>query len=243
MTQLAHAQPKTGAEQRHPYRRPRDAATIILIDRSGPVPKVLLGRRHHGHKFMASKFVFPGGRVEPQDRHVALPSRLDPRVEQRLMQRLQRPSAIKARAFAVAAIREVAEETGLLIGNKTEETPRLPDGPWSDFTRNRVEPDLGVLHFIARAITPPGRPRRFDTRFFAADAGAIAHRIDGVVGPETELVELTWLPIAEARQLDLPPITRVVLTELEGRIATGLSHDPPVPFYRTLHKKLLRDYL
>jgi 8-oxo-dGTP pyrophosphatase MutT (NUDIX family) len=192
---------------------------------------------------MASKFVFPGGRVEPQDRRVALPSRLDPRVEERLMLRLQRPSAVKARAFAVAAIREVAEETGLLIGSRTAAAPRLPDGPWGDFTAHRVEPDLGVLHFIARAITPPGRPRRFDTRFFVADAAAIAHRIGGVVGPESELVELTWLPIAEARQLDIPPITRVVLTELEGRIATGLSHDPPVPFYRTLHKKLVREYL
>jgi 8-oxo-dGTP pyrophosphatase MutT (NUDIX family) len=243
MTHLANAQTSAGGEQRHPYRRPRDAATIILIDRSPLVPTVLLGRRHHGHKFMAGKFVFPGGRVEPQDRHVALPNRLDSRVEQRLMQRLQRPSAVKARAFAVAAIREVAEETGLLIGNKTETAPNLPDGPWSDFTKNRVEPDLGVLHFIARAITPPGRPRRFDTRFFAADARAIAHRVDGLVGPESELVELTWLPIAEAKQLDIPPITRVVLSELEGRIAAGLSHDPPVPFYRTLHKKLLREDL
>ena len=240
---MTHFSGGAGGEQRHPYRRPRDAATIILVDRSRLVPTVLLGRRHHGHKFMASKFVFPGGRVEPQDRRVALPSRLDPRVEERLMLRLQRPSAVKARAFAVAAIREVAEETGLLIGCRTAAAPRLPDGPWGDFTAHRVEPDLGVLHFIARAITPPGRPRRFDTRFFVADAAAIAHRIGGVVGPESELVELTWLPIAEARQLDIPPITRVVLTELEGRIGTGLSHDPPVPFYRTLHKKLVREYL
>jgi 8-oxo-dGTP pyrophosphatase MutT (NUDIX family) len=243
MTQLANAQPTPPADQRHPYRRPRDAATIILIDRSEPLPKVLLGRRHHGHKFMASKFVFPGGRVEPQDRHVVLPTRLDGRVEQRLMLRLQRPSAVKARAFAVAAIREVAEETGLLLGRKVETSPDLPDGGWADFTRHRVEPDLGVLRFIARAITPPGRPRRFDTRFFAADATAIAHRVDGMVGPDSELVELVWLTIAQAREIDIPPITRVVLSELERRIGGGFDHDPPVPFYRTLHKKLLRDYL
>ena len=42
----------------------RDAATMLVIDRTGPVPKVLLGRRHHGHKFMPGKFVFPGGRME-----------------------------------------------------------------------------------------------------------------------------------------------------------------------------------
>jgi 8-oxo-dGTP pyrophosphatase MutT (NUDIX family) len=226
-----------------PNQRPRDAATIILIDRSGAAPKVLLGRRHHSHKFVPSKFVFPGGRVEPQDRHIVLDSRLHPRVEARLMQRLQRPSAIKARAFAVAAIREVAEETGLLLGKRTAATPRLPDGPWENFSAAQVEPDLSVLHFIARAITPPRRPKRFDTRFFSADASAIAHRIDGVVGPDSELVELVWVPIVEAKELDIPTITRAVLNELERRIAAGFDHETPVPFFRMVHGKPTRFYL
>ncbi|MGB8186236.1 MAG: NUDIX hydrolase, partial [Pseudolabrys sp.] len=43
-----------------PDSEPRDAATLMLIDRSGPAPRVLLGRRHAGHKFMPGKFVFPG---------------------------------------------------------------------------------------------------------------------------------------------------------------------------------------
>jgi 8-oxo-dGTP pyrophosphatase MutT (NUDIX family) len=227
-----------------PNLRPRDAATIILIDRVAPVPKVLLGRRHHGHKFVPGKFVFPGGRVEPQDRQIVLGSRLHPQVETRLMQRLQRPSAVKARAFAVAAIREVAEETGLLLGQKTAGAPRLPDdGPWQGFADAGVEPDLSVLHFIARAITPPRRPKRFDTRFFSADASAIAHRIDGVVGPDSELVELVWLPIVEAKELDIPTITRAVLNELERRIAAGFGHEAPVPFFRMVHGKPTRFYL
>src|SRR6266536_3238806 len=67
--------------------RPRDAATLILIDRMHAKPKVLLGRRHHGHKFMPGKFVYPGGRVEPHDRTVPAAGALDPRIEARLMQR------------------------------------------------------------------------------------------------------------------------------------------------------------
>ena len=53
-----------------PYVRPKDAATLILVDRGGQVPKVLLGKRHQGHKFMPGKFVFPGGRVDPADRRM-----------------------------------------------------------------------------------------------------------------------------------------------------------------------------
>ena len=104
-------------------------------------------------------------------------------------------------------------------------------------------PDLGAIHFIARAITPPKRPLRFDSRFFAADVSAIAHRVDGVVGPEAELVELVWLPITEARSLDMPGITAVVLEELQDRIAAGMSHDQPVPFYRMLHRRFVREIL
>jgi 8-oxo-dGTP pyrophosphatase MutT (NUDIX family) len=98
-----------------PYVRPKDAATLILVDRDGRVPKVLLGKRHHGHKFMPGKFVFPGGRVDPADRHMPVARPLDPSTEAHLMKRLQRPSAARARAFALAAIRETFEETGLRV--------------------------------------------------------------------------------------------------------------------------------
>jgi 8-oxo-dGTP pyrophosphatase MutT (NUDIX family) len=220
--------------------RPKDAATLILIDRSGPTPKVLLGKRHHGHAFMPSKFVFPGGRVEPHDRHVPVVAGLDQHIETKLMRYVQRPSRERARAIAVAAIREVFEETGLLLGRKIEGDARDPDSPHDPFAAANVRPDLSELHFIARAITPPGRPRRFDTRFFAADAQLIAHRVDGVVGPDAELIELVWLPVAEAKDLDIPPVTKRVLGDLEARIAAGFGHDVPVPFYRLLRRKFTK---
>jgi 8-oxo-dGTP pyrophosphatase MutT (NUDIX family) len=240
MTDQAERLTKTKRDQTHPNLRPRDAATLILVDRSGATPKVLLGRRNDGLKFMAGKFVFPGGRMEPGDRDMPAASPLDTHAEARLMRRVTRPSAVKARALALAAIRETYEETGLLLGKRTNPMPAVPDGPWSAFAKAGVLPDLAALHFIVRAITPPRRPRRFDARFFAADASAIAHRVDGIVHPGAELVELVWLPIADAKQLDLPTITQVALDELQARVAKGFGHDLPSPFYRMLHRKFVR---
>jgi 8-oxo-dGTP pyrophosphatase MutT (NUDIX family) len=236
MNELAEHMTRTARASAAPAPRPRDAATLILIDRSGATPKVLLGKRHHGHAFMPGKFVFPGGRVEAQDRHVPVAGTLDRHIEAKLLRHVARPSRDKARGYAVAAIREVFEETGLLLGRKVDGTASASDND-DPFAAAGVRPDLSELHFIARAITPPGRPRRFDTRFFAADAQLIVHKVDGVVHPDSELVELTWLPVADAQKLDIPPVTKRVLGELESRVAAGFGHDLPVPFYRVLRRK------
>jgi len=240
MSDIAERLTKVERDQSHPNLKPRDAATLIIVDRSGDVPKVLLGKRHAGLKFMAGKLVFPGGRMEPGDRRMAVASDLDAHAGARLMRAVQRPSLGKARALALAAIRETFEETGLLLGKRVDAVPAVPAGPWQAFAAAGVLPDLAQLHFIVRAITPPRRPRRFDARFFAADASAIAHRIDGKVGPDSELVELVWLPIPEAKRHDLPTITQVALDELESRVARGFGHHLPSPFYRMLNKKFVR---
>jgi 8-oxo-dGTP pyrophosphatase MutT (NUDIX family) len=226
-----------------PNLRPKDAATLILIDNSAPTPKVLLGKRHHGHKFMPGKYVFPGGGVEPTDKRMPMARPLDRQAEQHLMRAVKRPSPVKARALALAAIRETYEETGLLLGVPADDAPQAPPGPWAAFGQAHLLPDLAAIHFVARAITPPRRSRRFDTRFFAADAAAIAHRVEGMIGPDAELVDLVWMPITEARQLDMPAITAVVLDELEARIAAGLGHELPVPFYQMLHRRFVRELL
>src|SRR5271154_6055533 len=102
---------KTIRDQTFPNVKPRDSATLILIDRGATVPKVLLGRRHERHKFMPGKFVFPGGRIEPTDRQMATSGSLHERHIARLMTRVKRPSAVKAASFALAAVRETYEET------------------------------------------------------------------------------------------------------------------------------------
>lgn len=234
---------RTIRDQTFPNLRPRDSATLILIDRAKAVPKVLLGRRHVRHRFMPGKFVFPGGRIEPSDRLMAAMAPLHERDVARLMQRVRRASTVKAASFALAALRETYEETGLMLGAPTERPFKTPPGAWEAFAKAGIQPDLSGVHFIARAITPPKRPLRFDSRFFAADVTAIARRVDGMVGPEAELVELVWLPITQARTLDMPGITAIVLEELQDRIATGMSHDHPVPLYRMLRKRFVREVL
>ena len=81
---------RTIRDQSSPNLRPRDSATLILIDRSGTVPKVLLGRRHERHRFLPGKFVFPGGRVEIKDRLMPTSAPLHARDGERLMQRVKR---------------------------------------------------------------------------------------------------------------------------------------------------------
>lgn len=226
-----------------PALRPRDAATLILIDRSDDRPKVLMGRRHQRHVFMPGKFVFPGGRVEPSDARMPVAAPLAPEVEAQLLKAVGRPSPARARALALAAIRETFEETGLLLGKRTNEPVSAPAEGWHGFVQSKVRPDLSRLRLIARAVTPPGRVRRFDARFFAADAAGIAHRIDGLVGEDAEFVELVWLPVAEARSLELVTITQVVLEELDACIAEGFPLGRPVPFYRMLRGRFVRELL
>jgi 8-oxo-dGTP pyrophosphatase MutT (NUDIX family) len=227
----------------YPYVKPRDSATLILIDRSESVPKVLLGRRHERHRFMPGKFVFPGGRIEPTDRKMAFAASLDRQHAKRLMAHVSGPSLAKAAAYALAAVRETHEETGIMLGVPTDKAITAPSESWEPFAKAGIVPDLSAVHFIARAITPPKRPLRFDSRFFAADVTAIARRDDGFVGPDKELVELVWMPITEASRLDMPGITAVALEELQDRIASGMSFDHPAPLYRMLHRKFVREIL
>jgi 8-oxo-dGTP pyrophosphatase MutT (NUDIX family) len=234
---------RTIRDQSSPNLTPRDSATLILIDRSGNVPKVLLGRRHERHRFLPGKFVFPGGRVEIKDRLMPTAAPLHERDTERLMRRVKRPSFAKAAAYALAAIRETYEETGMMVGAPSPNAFPAPAEEWEPFAKAGIMPDLSAVHFVGRAITPPGRPRRFDSRFFAADFKAVVRQDEGFVGADAELVEVVWMPINEARRLDIPGITAIVLEELEERIATGMSHDHPVPLYRMLHKKFLRELL
>ncbi len=234
---------KSERDQSFPDSEPRDAATLILIDRSSSEPKVLLGRRHAGHKFMPGKFVFPGGRIEPLDATMVAATELHAAAAEKLATRLRDAGVAAPRAFPLAAIRETFEETGLMLGVKRDAPPAVPDPQWQGFAAARVFPDLANIHFVARAITPPRRPKRFDTRFFTADAQTIADRIEGVVGPDSELVELVWIPIAEAKRLDMPTITGVVLDELNARVRAGMGHDLPVPFYFMEDQQFRRELL
>ncbi|HEY2070095.1 MAG TPA: NUDIX domain-containing protein [Rhizomicrobium sp.] len=201
--------------------RPKDAATLVLVRRDADGARVLMGQRHGGMAFMANKFVFPGGRVDPGDHRIAIGGALKPHVEARLGK--------GARGFALAAVRETFEEAGVLVGEHAAALPRTRNAAWAKFFAHSIAPRLDALEFIARAITPPNRTRRFDARFFMADASAIAHTLDAA--HTDELLTPHWLTLAEARALDLPSITRIVLDEVEARL-DGEDSGRPVPFYR-----------
>ncbi len=220
--------------------RPRDAATLILLDRAGGQPSVLLGRRHRNHAFMPGKFVFPGGRTDPADARVKVAAGLDPQVEAKLMH--GRVTHARARAIAMSALRETYEEAGLLIGRRTPFS--TAKAHWQGFAEHGVEPGLDRLRYFARAVTPPGRVRRFDTRFLVAFRDDVAVALDGG-GPTGELEELVWLPVPEAMELEIPAITRTVLGKLRQRLADDPDLDPagPVPFFRMRNGRMLAELI
>ena len=215
--------------------RPRDSATLIIVDSSNGEPRVLMGKRRLDQVFMPGKYVFPGGRVDTADKNVETADELtESDTAKLLIDMRDTPSPARARAIALSAIRETYEEAGLLVGIQGK--PRLPVGSeaWRGFFEQGCLPKLSQLRFFARAITPPGRPRRYDSRFFYADVSAIAHRTEVRDG---ELSSLDWFTFDEMRALDLPAITRVVLEDLIDRLTldqTGAaaSAAAAVPFYR-----------
>jgi len=224
--------------------RPRDAATLIIIDRSGPEPRVLMGKRRMEQVFMPGKYVFPGGRVDKGDRHVASADELSEADTAKLLLEMKGTATVgRARALALAAIRETYEEAGLVVGSAVpaQSAPKPPLG-WAAFHAHGFVPRLSPLTFLARAITPPGRPRRYDTRFFCVDAAAIVHRTETNDG---ELSSLHWLTMAAARDLDLPAITRVVLEDLTDRLRTTdlYSAVATIPFYHHRSGSFRRDML
>lgn len=181
--------------------QPIRAAATVVLTRALPQGghQVLMGQRGAAAAFMPSKYVFPGGGVDAGD-DMAAPLPLSPDCARRLA------LSTKPGPLVAAALRELVEETGLVL-----------------------RADRPALRFVFRAITPPGRSRRFDARFFLADAGDVWGDTEGFSAASTELSHLHWIGLAEARALDLPFITEVVLAEITNLLAGGTQ--PGVPFF------------
>lgn len=208
----------------------RDAATVLVVRRDAPGgPSVLMGMRGAGAAFMPSKYVFPGGALDRGDASIPLARPLPETSARRLA--LNAPADIGP-ALAVAAIRELWEETGLVLGTPGRWSGDVP-ADWQGFAETGHLPSAAALSFVFRAITPPGRPRRFDARFFLVDAGQIASDPDDFSRACDELSHLHWVPMAEARQLNLPFITEVVLAEVQAHLTETAGGRAPlaVPFF------------
>ncbi|OJG00247.1 NUDIX hydrolase [Pararhizobium antarcticum] len=212
--------------------RPRDAASIMLLDRSNADVRVLVGRRHRAHVFMPDVHVFPGGRRDAGDRLIRWNSDINPAVLDRLKAGCgPRATESRLRAIALAALRELHEEASIAIGSVSSANTTLP-----------FLPDLANLRYIARAITPPGYPRRFDTHFFAVfvdEAG-----IDPMdIRDSRELEDLRWIDVNDVSSVTMPDITGIILDALRENLAQdpSLPFGRPVPFFHTRHGRFIRD--
>ncbi|MDR3497061.1 MAG: NUDIX hydrolase [Ancalomicrobiaceae bacterium] len=232
---------------RHANLRPKDAATLMILDRAAGGPaRVLMGRRHRRHAFLPGAYVFPGGKVDAGDSRVRLADDYHPAVLEKLMSDMKgRRTATRARAFGVAALRETFEEAGLFVGRRRADGEPAAANGLAAFAAAGVVPSLAALRLVARAITPPGRLRRFDTRFFAVAAAEIAGATADGLGPSGELEDVAWLSFEQAGRLDLPSITLTVIAELQLRLETDaeLAPDAPAPYYRWHGKGFIRSML
>jgi 8-oxo-dGTP pyrophosphatase MutT (NUDIX family) len=178
-------------------------------------PRILMGCRSGGHDFMPNKWVFPGGRVDRCDFTAPAATELRPEVETELAATAPPARAhTLPRALAMAAVRETFEEAGLLLAKPYP--VRLALGGWRAFLAEGAAPDLAALELIARAVTPSAVRKRFDARFFMADASALISLERA--GDTGELDQIDWFTLEEAAALDLPTITRMVIREVGLRL-------------------------
>ncbi len=210
-----------------PHRPARDAASLVVLDDRGDEPRILMGRRGGGHVFMPGVLVFPGGRVEPRDYRLKPRHDFAPEVAAKLAARTRtRHQVAFARALAAAALREASEEAGFI-------SPACPASAGTD---------LRQLSFIARALTPAKRPRRFDTRFFCllcrGDRPALR-------AGDGELEDVGWYALSALAKQNLHVVSRAVIETLIGRLIAGRLHDKcaPVPFLFARGSSFQRQFL
>ena len=206
------ALPQTPA--RPPQRvKPRDAASLVLLRHGSDGPEVLMGRRHSRHAFIPDAFVFPGGKLDAEDRRI------------RTATNRTAPDAAQ-QALEAAAIRETFEETGLLLGTGGD-IGQAASGTWQVFQQRGLVPDTRPLNLLARAITPAESPIRFHARFFVAENAPV----EGTLAGSGELLDLDWYPLARALALPVIDVTEFVLQEVIRRSSAG-SLQGPVAFWR-----------
>ena len=230
-----------------PLPKPIDAATVLIVNREGPEPAVLMGHRSARHKFMPNTFVFPGGRVDPDDHTPPTACDLSAETMHRLRRR-RRVSFRRARALALAAIRETFEETGLILGEPLADLDLAVDldalaPDWRPFFEAGYAPTPSALDYIFRAVTPPDNFRRFDARFFIVDAAVAKGEIAG----SGELIDLQWIPIPDAMHMPRTPSpTRGALETALALVRDGKPlpqpFDEPVPALITRYGREAIEY-
>ncbi|MBA54183.1 MAG: hypothetical protein CMK89_06995 [Pseudomonadales bacterium] len=148
------------------------AATIVLLKDSDQGPQILMQQRNPEAVFVGGAWVFPGGKLDPHDQDDGWLNfcDLEPESANRLLQ-----LEANAHAYWIAAIRELVEEAGILLAQGASGElaasaqhflQQSPSGFIDFCTRHQLHLQTGQLKYLSRWITPPGNPKRYDTRFF-----------------------------------------------------------------------------
>ncbi len=182
---------------------------MLLRDRPGNGVETLLIQRHHKSRFAAGDFVFPGGRIEPDDNPPDAAAWCVGLDEATAARRLGVAEGHAALGYWIGVIREAFEEVGTLMaytedGGLVRDPARFAEHRRAGQRDNRAFWDLlrterlclatDRLTYFAHWITPEENPLRFDTRFFAA----VMPPEQTPVPDEREIVAVRWLTPAEA---------------------------------------------
>lgn len=197
-------------DENAPIVRPKNASSLILVKYTDQEIKILLGRRSSKARFMPGAWVFPGGVLDRNDFKSQNSSKLDKKIISRLAVANKSKTAD---ALAITAIRETAEETGLMLGKNTgtavNNNFKNYNGLNSLYSAG-LEPYIEKLYYLGRAITPTFSPIRFHARFFVADAKYLC----GKIRTTNELTKIEWIPIKNATDLPMADVTEFMVNEL-----------------------------
>ena len=199
--------------------KPRVASTLVLSCGTGNALKILMGQRSSRHDFMPSVYVFPGGRVDRADSYAKYTGELSPRTE-RILEAAYTPR--RARAVALASVRETWEETGLMLGSDAPQSRNLNHASYDAFREAGKLPNLSGIEVFGRAVTPPHRHKRFDAWFFVKNLG-------DTPPPKTcdssELQNVGWFTFEEIETLETQRATDMMLQVLERYLKSDRPPD------------------
>lgn len=168
---------------------PKLAASVVLVRPGSEEPiEVYMIRRSQGMRFLGGFFAFPGGKVDDADASPETLARCRSAGPERSDAVSGAWDGLPAAAYCVTAIRELFEETGVLMACNTAGAPIDPAdcstaatiAGWrsamiekgADLT-SLLEAagwfyDLKPLRYLSHFITPASSPIRFTARFFLA---------------------------------------------------------------------------
>ncbi len=232
----------------------RDAVTVVLLRDTSAGLEAFLLRRVKGMAFAGGMSVFPGGGVDRRDADISV-AWAGP--EPAWWGKVFGVDPATARAFVCAAVREMFEESGVLLAGPDASSVVADTRPFADARQALVDRELSLAQFLSESklvlradllrpwanwVTPYDEPRRYDTRFFVAalPSGQLAD------GATTEASDAAWQTPADAiedaregRRMLMPPTWRTLdeVGEL-GTVAAVMAEERSV---EKIIPKLVRD--